>query len=95
MENTFSAKIKRFEEQGGWYYVLVPIEMSNPFKYLAIHFGFIAINAKVGKTTWQTSLLPKGDKTYFIALPAKVRTKEKLTLGSEIEISFETRERKV
>ena len=91
MDNTFIAKIERFEMQGGWHYVPVPAELSKPLEHLAIHFGFIAIVAKVGNSSWQTSLLPKGDGTHFIALPAKVRSKEKLSLGAEIEISFETR----
>lgn len=91
MEYTFNAGMKRFETPGGWYYVPVPTEMSMPLEYRAIHFGFIAITAKVGGTSWATSLLPKGDGTYFIALPAKVRKKEKLLPETEIEISFETR----
>ena len=94
MENTFVAKIERFDMQGGWFYVPVPIELCIPIEHLAIHFGFIAITAKVGNSSWPTSLLPKGDGTYFIALPANVRSKEKLLLGAEIEISFETRLRK-
>jgi hypothetical protein len=94
MENKFIAKIERFEMQGGWHFVPVPLELSKPLEYHAIHFGFIAIIAKVGNTSWPTSLLPKGDGTHFIALPAKVRSKEKLLLGSEIQISFETRTRK-
>ena len=94
MENTFVARIERFETQGGWHYVAVPQALSVPLEYLAIHFGFIAIEARVGNTAWPTSLLPKSDGTHFTALPAKVRAKEKLSLGGEIEISFETRERK-
>jgi len=94
MDNTFIAKIERFETQGGWHFVPVPMELSIPLEYLAIHFGFIAITAKVGNSSWQTSLLPKGDGTHFIALPAKMRSKEKLSLGTEIEISFETRMKK-
>jgi hypothetical protein len=35
-----------------------------------------------------------GDATHFIALPAKVRTKEKLALGDVAELLFETREQK-
>ena len=95
MENTFTAAIERFDiQQGGWYYVRVPIEISKPFEHLAVHFGFVAITARVGVSTWATSLLPKGDGTHFIALPAKVRAKEKLSFGAEIEISFEIRARK-
>jgi len=88
MENKFTAKIERLDH---WLYVPVPAELSTPLKYLATNFGFIAITAKVGNSSWQTSLMPKGDGTHFIALPAKVRSKEKLSLGAEIEISFEIR----
>ena len=91
MENTFVAKIEQFEMPGGWHYVPVPTELSTPLEFLAINFGFIAITAKVGSSSWSTSLLPKGDGTHFIALPAKVRAKEKLSYGAEIEISFEPR----
>ena len=45
------------------------------------------------KGWYYVSVLPMGDGTHFIALPAKVRSKEKLPLGAEVEISFETRVR--
>jgi hypothetical protein len=95
MGNTFMfiAEIEFFERKMGWHYVSVPAELSKPLEYLADR-GLIAITAKVGSSSWQTSLLPMGDGTHFIALPGKVRTKEKLSLGAEIEVSFETRDRK-
>lgn len=94
MKNTFTGIIERYEMQGGWYYIPVPTELSEPLQLLGGNrFGFIAVTAKVGNTSWSTSLVPKGDKTHFIALPAKLREKEKLSLGMEIEISFETRVR--
>lgn len=93
MRNTFFAKILLFERKMGWHYVSVPMELSKPFEYLADR-GLIAVTAKVGNSSWPTSLLPMGDGTHFIALPAKVRSKEKLFLGAEVEVSFETRARK-
>ena len=92
-ENTFVAKVEFFDRKMGWHYVLAPEELSKPLEYLADR-GLIAITASVGKSSWPTSLLPMGDGTYFIALPAKVRAKEKLSLGSEVKVSFETRVRK-
>ena len=90
MENKFTAKTELMDH---WLYVSVPIELSSLLKILATNFGFIAITAKVGNSSWPTSLMPMGDGTHFIALPAKVRKKEKLSLGEEVQISFETRER--
>jgi len=92
MNNTFVAKVELFEREKGWYYVSVPAELSKPLEYLADR-GLIAVTAKVGNTSWSTSLLPMGDGTHFLALPAKVRSKEKLSLGEAACISFETRTR--
>jgi len=92
MENTFTAKIELFEKEMGWHYVSVPTELSKPLEHHADR-GLIAVTAKVGNSSWPTSLLPMGDGTHFIALPAKVRKKEKLSLGEMVEISFETRTR--
>ena len=92
MKNTFVAKVELFEREKGWYYVSVPTELSKPLEYLADR-GLIAVTAKVGNTSWSTSLLPMGDGTHFLALPAKVRSKEKLLLGAAVEIYFKTRVR--
>lgn len=93
MDNKFVVKVELFEREKGWHYVSVPTELSKPLEYLADR-GLIAVTAKAGNSTWPTSLLPMGDGTHFIALPAKVRSKEKLSLGEEVEISFEIRVRK-
>jgi hypothetical protein len=92
MNFAFVAKIELFEREKGWYYVSVPLELSKPLEHLADR-GLIAVTARVGNSSWPTSLLPMGDGTHFIALPAKVRSKEKLLLGAEIEVSFDTRTR--
>ena len=90
MDHTFIAKVELFKREKGWYYVSVPTELSTPLKHLADR-GLIAVTARVGNSSWPTSLLPMGDGTHFIALPAKVRTKEKMQLDDEIEMSFEIR----
>jgi len=93
MGRSFVAKVELFEREKGWYYVSVPTEQSMPLEHLADR-GLIAVTAKIGNSSWQTSLLPMGDGTHFLALPAKVRSKEKISLGNKIEVSFETRTRK-
>jgi len=90
MSSIFIADVKLFEREMGWHYVSVPTDLSKPLEHLADR-GLIAVTATVGGSSWPTSLLPMGDGTHFIALPAKLRKKEKLSLGMAIEISFETR----
>lgn len=89
----FVDNVKLFERDKGWYYVSVPTEISRPLEHLADR-GLIAVTVIVGNSSWHTSLLPMGDGKHFIALPAKVRSKEKLSLGTEVVVSFETRTRK-
>ena len=95
MKNTFTGPIERFECVNGWHYVAVPDELVTPLKLqdYANQFGYIAITAKTGTSSWDTSIMPLGGGISFIALPAKVRKKEKLILGDEVEVSFETRMR--
>ena len=94
MKQTFTALVERFETQGGWYYVQVPTKISKQLELLGgDRIGFIAVNFLVGNTRWPRLAMPKGDETNIIERPAKVRSKEKITLGMEIEISFETRVR--
>jgi len=92
MENTFIVPVCLFEREKGWHYVSVPSELSTPYENLAER-GLIAITVRIGSSSWETSMLPMGDGTHFIALPAKVRQKEKLSLGSMAEISFTIRSR--
>lgn len=83
-------KIEIFPQKGGWHFIKVPKSMTKKLIHKADR-GVIAINALVGNTRWDTSLLPMGDGTHFIALNAKVRKKEKINLGDKIEIAFNLR----
>jgi hypothetical protein len=89
---SFESQVEIFQREKGWHYVPVPPELSKPLELLADR-GLIAITAQVGTQTWSTSLLPMGDGTHFIALPAKVRTKQKIGVGNVISVSFWIRSR--
>ena len=93
MDSEFTAKVELFEKEKGWYYVSVPVGLSKPLAHLADR-GLIAVTATIGVSSWLTSLLPMGDSTHFIALPAKIRKKENLSLGATVKVSFAVRERK-
>ncbi len=91
-EYTFEAGVQLFPQDNGWHYVKVPSKLSKPLEVLADR-GLIAVQATVGKYSWNTSLLPIGDGTHFVALPAKLRKKESIGLGDRIKTSFNLRER--
>jgi len=89
-QKTFIAKVELFEHKKDRYYISVPTELSKPLEHLADR-GLIAVTAKVGNSSWPTSMSPMDDGTHFIALPVKVFKKEKLLLGMAVEVSFEIR----
>jgi hypothetical protein len=93
MVEKFSGIVEIFDkEKMPWWFVRVPKELSRPYENLADR-GLIAVTVHIGKSTWQTSLLPYGDNTHFIPLPAKVRKANNIKLGDEISVQFEIRER--
>jgi hypothetical protein len=69
---TVVSQVELFPQEGGWHFVRVPTLISDELDHLA-NRGLIAVRATVGDTTWDTSLLPMGDGTTFIALNARVR----------------------
>lgn len=94
IDKTFTIKqtVEVFPQQGGWHYVRAPKKITDQLKFLTDR-GLIAITARIGKYSWKTSLLPYGDGTHFIALPAKVRNAEHIHVGDLVSISFQLRER--
>lgn len=82
--------VEIFPQKGGWVYLRVPNEITKGLQHKATR-GLIPIQATVGATSWDTSLLPMGDGTHFIALNAQVRKKENIQVGKIITVSFQVR----
>lgn len=93
MPEKFAATVEIFADCNmPWWFVRVPRQISKPYEILADR-GLIAIMARVGEYSWPTSLMPYGDGTHFVPLPAKVRKTENIKLGSNLSVEFEIRER--
>lgn len=54
--------------------------------------GLIPISITLGEMNWDSSLMPMGDGTHFIALSAKVRKAENLKFGDGVNLSFTFRD---
>ena len=92
MDETFSfiGTVEIFPQKGGWHFIRVPKSMTETLLHKADR-GVIAITATVRESTWDTSLLPMGDGTHFIALNAKIRKREHIEPGTRIEVVFHSR----
>lgn len=89
-------KIWRYEDTsghtGGWFFIYVPLALSRKIKDSArnkkkVGFHFVRVKAKLGKTTWNTTLFPTKDGPYLIAIKADVRRKEDIAEGDAIKVN--------
>ena len=80
-------RVEIFPQEGGWTYVRVAREHSEVTREQADR-GVVAVTATIGQTTWDTSLMPMGDGTHFIALNKKVRNAEGIRVGDRVTGSF-------
>jgi Domain of unknown function (DUF1905) len=87
-----TGKVEMFPVDNPWIYVNVPQEHTEATRHLADR-GLVAITATLGSSEWNTSLMPKGDGTQFIPLPAKIRKAENIEIGDHTNISFVLRKR--
>ena len=79
------------DRPGGWHFVAVPVEFSEELADLADR-GLIPVRASIGQSIWDTSLLPYGDGTHFVALNSSVRRAEGLDVGDRVTLLFSPRE---
>ena len=83
-------EVERFPGVGGWYVVrLGPVRSAEVSG--AARRGFVPVRATVGATAWDSSLMPLGDGTLFLALPAAVRRAEDLEEGDPVRARYRLR----
>lgn len=85
-------KVLIFPVINPWVYVSIPKKYTQMTHHHADR-GLVAITVFLGKSTWNTSLMPKGDGTQFIPLPAKVRKIENIQIGGNVSLFFVLRKR--
>lgn len=90
----FTGKIYYWRGPAPYYFVTVPEEESLDIKaisrFVTYGWGVIPVRARVGGTTWETSLFPK-DGRYLVPLKDSVRNAENLALDDEVAVELEVR----
>lgn len=81
----FGGVVELFPQQGGWHYVRVPFDLTDELGHLADR-AVIAVHARLGTIEWDTSLLPMGDGSHFIALKKRVREQIGIEEGDRVEV---------
>ena len=86
------SSVKIFPVKNPWIYVDIPEKYTEMLKNYADR-GLVAVKVTLGKSTWDTSLMPMGNGTQFIPLSAKVRKAENIEVGDNINLTFILRKR--
>ena len=89
MDLEFSGEIIEWRGPAPFHFVEVPDEQSGAIEDVksAVTYGWgaIPVTATVGRTTFTTSLFPKGD-LYLVPMKVAVRRAEQLDLGDVVSI---------
>lgn len=86
------AKVWRWPGDGSWHFVTLEKKLSADIRKLYPK-GFVKIQAKIGRTSWDTSLFPhKLSSAYLLSVKALVRKKEDILAGDEVNIDFKIKD---
>ena len=87
------AKVWLYPGNSAWHFASVPKDISEKMKKKygssAKGWGSLPVNAKIGASTWKTSIFPdKRSGTYLLPLKAGIRKKEEIFDGDTIQLSL-------
>ena len=92
MELRLSGEVIYWRGPAPWHYVAVPERQAAEIAAIAsavtYGWGCIPVTARIGSTTWETSLFPK-DGGYLVPLKTAVRKAENVDLGDVVAMTIE------
>lgn len=94
MNIEFSGEIWFWRGPAPWFFVTAPAQESRDLNAISglvtYGWGVIPVQARIGRTGWQTSLFPK-DSRYIVPIKASVRKTEHLEQGDNVTVRLEVR----
>jgi hypothetical protein len=89
MDLRFQGEIYFWRGPAPWYFIPVPdaecAQLEATSGLVSYGWGMIPVTARIGGTTWATSLFPK-DGRYVVPVKAVVRRAEGLDEGTSVEV---------
>ena len=93
MQYEFKSKVTLWSANPKFFLATVPGKYFKELKEVSDAtrrgWGAIRVNVWIGKTGWQTSIFPNGNKTFDLPLKAAVRKAEGIVEGSEVFVQLE------
>ena len=90
----FEATLWKYDGDAPWHFVTVPVEVADAIEAAAEPkaFGSVPVRARIGETTWQTSLFPdKQSDSYVLPVKRSVRDAESISDGVTVSVVLELR----
>jgi hypothetical protein len=91
MKLSFSGELVSWRGPAPYVFVPIPEEASRNLAKLAgglsYGWGVIPVQAKIGKTEWMTSIMPR-DGLYLVPIKLAVQRQERIAVGDMVEISL-------
>jgi acetylornithine/succinyldiaminopimelate/putrescine aminotransferase len=95
MTKVFEVKgeVQKHTGKAGWLFVYIEKEISAEIFRLTkgvkkVGFGFIPVQAKLGRSTWDTAIFPSKDHRYLIAIKRSIGRVENTKEGDLIDVQL-------
>lgn len=94
LEFSFKSEVWLWQaEKGAWHFVTLPSDISEDIKaftkHLARGFRSVKVEARIGETSWKTSIFPsKEHGAYILPLKKSVRVAEDIGLNSTVSVDL-------
>ena len=92
----FRSTVIEWRGPAPYFYAPIPAELAEEIrrvaKIVSYGWGVIPVEARIGKVTFMTSLIPK-DGTYLLPFKAEVRWRCEITVGDEVDVAMRSTSR--
>lgn len=86
----FEADLWEHDGDAAWCFVTLPLEVADEVRLVSgppTGFGSVRVEARVGATTWRTSVFPdKSSGSYLLPVKKEVRRAESLEVGDPVRL---------
>lgn len=87
----FSSEVWVAPGDAAWHFVTVPEEQAEVIRLESgprVGFGSVKVEARIGDSTWSTSVFPDTSRTYVLPLKRSVRHAEGILAGDVIAVTL-------
>jgi Domain of unknown function (DUF1905) len=89
---TFTAKLWLYAGKGAWFFVTLPDDVAGQIRFFSGRrqgFGSVRVVARIGTSTWKTSVFPDSKSgSYLLPVKAEIRKAQNIGNGDNVSVSL-------